>query len=139
MAFRLCASLPLFPVIRPSSCLRLRGLRGFHATSARLLSPAAAYSTATATATAPGSSSEPNLSQFVRRLDRQGREQGGDISPEEMLVGTYVAQQRLWDTVAEAVAYWAVRLTNNESSGKAVVAAAKKLGVCSCPYCVVKK
>eukprot|EP00906_Rhabdomonas_costata_P039391 RCo055702 len=72
--------------------------------------------------------SETKPNQFLRRLDRQGREIPGDIDPKEMLVGTYVEQQHFCDTKAEALAYWLVRWTNDENWGKAVISMSKKFG-----------
>eukprot|EP00669_Euglena_mutabilis_P009108 TRINITY_DN4054_c0_g1_i1.p1 TRINITY_DN4054_c0_g1~~TRINITY_DN4054_c0_g1_i1.p1 ORF type:complete len:600 (-),score=233.19 TRINITY_DN4054_c0_g1_i1:288-2057(-) len=72
---------------------------------------------------------DPSL--FIKKIDRHGADIEGSVKPEDLLVDHYRGRSML-DTMAEASAASAVRLTGDDAWGKAVTAIWKKVGAFRC-------
>lgn len=68
-----------------------------------------------------------DLSLFIQKLNRNGETVEGAVVPEELLIDYYRGRSKL-DTIVDTVAASAVRITEDDNWGKAVVATAKKFG-----------
>lgn len=68
---------------------------------------------------------DPSL--FIHKVNRSGEPIDDPVRPEELLIDYYRGKSKL-DTIADTIAASAVRWTEDDNWGKAVVATAKKFG-----------